>query len=247
MLEFSHIKKSFGTKLVLDDVSLSIPEGVVQFVIGTSGTGKSVLMKHVVGLIRPDEGQVVVDGVDVARLSEREFYPVRRSCGMVFQHSTLFDSMSVVDNVALPVRKHDGLGRQEARERALAALSLVHMRELADAMPASLGAGLQKRAAIARALVTKPKYLIYDEPTTGLDPVAARRIDRLIREMSDKTGVTSLVVSHDLTSIFTIADRVALLYGGKLRFLGPPSGLRASVDPLVQQFITGSATGPIAI
>ena len=247
MLEFVGIKKRFGDKTVLDDVSLSVPEGVVQFVIGTSGTGKSVLMKHVVGLIRPDSGQVLVDGVDVARLSERQFYAVRRHCGMVFQHSTLFDSMSLVDNVALPIRKHSKLSRSEAHEQALAALELVHMHSYAKRFPAELGAGLQKRAAIARALAMKPKYLVYDEPTTGLDPVAARRVDRLIREMADKTGVTSLVVSHDLTSILSISDRIGLLYGGKLRFLGTADELRACEDALVRQFVSGAATGPIVI
>lgn len=247
MLEFRHIKKNFGDKTVLNDVSLSINEGIVQFVIGTSGTGKSVLMKHVVGLIRPDSGQVLVDGTDVAQLTEKQFYAIRRSCGMVFQHSTLFDSMSIVENVALPIRKHLKVSRTEATDQAMAALQLVHMSDYAASYPPALGAGLQKRAAIARALAMKPKYLVYDEPTTGLDPVAARRVDRLIREMADKTGVTSLVVSHDLTSIFGISDSIALLYGGKLRFSGNAAALRACTDPLVQQFVTGAADGPIVI
>lgn len=247
MIEFKNIHKRFGSKVVLDDVSLTIPKRQVQFVIGMSGTGKSVLMKHLVGLLKPDAGQVLIDGEDVAQLSEREFYRIRRRCGMVFQHSTLFDSMTILENIAMPLRKQRALARADAEREALAALELVHLGDAAARFPAELGAGLRKRAAIARALALKPDYLIYDEPTTGLDPVAARRTDGLIREMADLTGVTSLVVSHDVNSIMGIADRVALLYAGKLRFLGTSRELAAAADPLVHQFITGAAEGPISL
>lgn len=244
-IEFKNIKKSFGPKRVLDDVSLSIARGQVQFVIGMSGTGKSVLMKHLVGLLSPDSGQILLDGEDIAQLDEQAFYRVRNKCGMVFQHSTLFDSMTLLENIAMPIRKRTQASRADANAQALAALELVHLAAEAQRYPPELGAGVRKRAAIARALALKPDYLIYDEPTTALDPVAARRVDALIREMSDVTGVTSLVVSHDLRSIFDIADSVAFLYQGKLRFAGTPAELRASADAVVHQFINGLAAGPI--
>ena len=245
-IEFRHIVKRFGDKLVIDDVSFAVPERTVQFVIGMSGTGKSVLMKHLVGLLRPDSGEVLLDGENIAQLTEQEFFRVRRRCGMVFQHSTLFDSMTLLDNIAMPIRKLRAVSRAQALSEAQAALELVHLAADGRRFPPELGAGLRKRAAIARALALKPAYLIYDEPTTGLDPVAARRIDTLIREMADKTGVTSLVVSHDLTSIFAIADRVAFLFRGKLHFIGTPAELRASADPVVTQFISGRAEGPMS-
>ncbi len=245
MIEFKDVVKRFGDHTVLDGVSLAVPEGSVQFVIGASGTGKSVLMKMVVGLLSPDAGSVFVDGQEVSHLSEREFYAVRRRCGMVFQHSTLFDSMTIAENVAMPIRKNFGSSYAEAAERAAQALSLVHMEGFAERRPPELGAGLCKRAAIARALALSPKHLVYDEPTTGLDPIAARRTDHLIREMADKTKTTSIVVSHDMQSIFGIADRVAFLFRGKLHFLGTPNELKASEDPVVRQFVSGAADGPM--
>jgi phospholipid/cholesterol/gamma-HCH transport system ATP-binding protein len=245
MIRFAHIKKSFGEKVVLDDVSFEIQAGRVQFIIGMSGTGKSVLMKHLVGLLKPDSGEVWLDGENIAQLSEREFYRVRKKCGMVFQHSTLFDSMTILENIAMPIRKHFAVSAKEAHARAMAALELVHLGKEAKRVPPELGAGVRKRAAIARALALEPTYLIYDEPTTALDPIAARRVDQLIREMADKTKVTSLVVSHDVRSIFGIADSVAFLYRSKLHFLGTPAELRASTDPVAQQFVLGLAEGPI--
>ena len=245
MIRFEHIKKSFGEKVVLDDVSFDIPKGRVQFVIGMSGTGKSVLMKHLVGLLKPDSGDVWLDGENITRLTEREFYRVRKKCGMVFQHSTLFDSMTILENIAMPIRKHFALDSKAANARAMEALELVHLGKEAKRLPPELGAGVRKRAAIARALALKPDYLIYDEPTTALDPIAARRIDGLIREMSDKTGVTSLVVSHDVRSIFAISDSEEFLYRSKLQVLGTPAELKATTDPIVKQFINGLSQGPI--
>jgi phospholipid/cholesterol/gamma-HCH transport system ATP-binding protein len=252
MIEFRNVKKAFGRKVVIDDVSFTIPKQKVQFIIGMSGTGKSVLMKHLVGLLKPDSGEVMMDGENIAQLNEQEFYRIRKKCGMVFQHSTLFDSMTLLENIAMPLRKRfelqGGSGtfdRGAAQAEAMAALELVHLHKEASRFPPELGAGVRKRAAIARALALKPDYLIYDEPTTALDPVAARRIDTLIREMSDVTGVTSLVISHDPRSIFGIADSVAFLYQSKLRFWGTTDALEASTDPVVKQFISGLATGPI--
>lgn len=245
MIEFCGVKKRFGPKVILNGVDLTAHSGEVLFVVGTSGVGKSVLIKHVVGLLQPDEGQVLVDGTDVTRLSEAEFYPIRKRCAMVFQHATLFDSMTCSENVALPLRKHFGLSKRQATARAKELLKSVEMEPFADTAPASLGDGLRKRVAVARALALEPAYVLFDEPTTSLDPVSARRIDRLIRHLADERGVTCVVVSHDLASIFSIADRIAMLYKGLVRALGTQEDFRENQDPIVQQFITGRPDGPL--
>ncbi len=245
-LSFRDVKKAFGPKVVLDGVSFDIGVGERFFIIGASGVGKSVLIKHVVGLLRADSGQILLDGQDVSQLSELELYPVRKKCAMVFQNSTLFDSMSCADNVALPLRKHQRMSKKEAREEALRRLSQVQMEEFADAQPAELGDGMQKRVAIARALTMDPEYVLFDEPTTSLDPVSARRVDAMIVRLSE-LGVTSVVVSHDLVSIFDVADRIAMLYKGKVRLLGTPQDFRHTDDPVVLQFIRGEAEGPMEV
>jgi phospholipid/cholesterol/gamma-HCH transport system ATP-binding protein len=209
--------------------------------------GKSVLIKHLVGLLRPDGGEIHLDGREVSRLTEREFYEVRQKCAMVFQNSTLFDSMTCLDNVALPLRKHKSLSVHAAREEALRRLDQVHMREFAQSFPAELGDGMRKRVAIARALTLDPRYVLFDEPTTSLDPVSARRVDQMIRELSDSLRVTSIVVSHDLVSIFGIADRIAMLYKGTVRMLGTPEDFRTTPDPVVRQFVEGRAEGPMEV
>src|SRR6185436_13751112 len=195
-------------------MNLAIDKGEVMFIIGTSGVGKSVTIKHLVGLIRPDAGEILLDGDRVDDLDEKAMYPVRMRCGMVFQNSTLFDSMSLIENVALPLRKHKKLSQKAAEEQAMVRLRQVHMQDFADRYPAELGDGMRKRVAIARTLTLEPEAVLFDEPTTGLDPVSARRIDKLIRELSDDLGVTSVVVSHDLPSIFAVADRIAMVYQG---------------------------------
>ncbi|WP_437767562.1 ATP-binding cassette domain-containing protein [Sorangium sp. So ce281] len=245
MISFRNVRKSFGPKDVLKDVSFDVEDGEVFFIIGQSGVGKSVLIKHLVGLLYPDGGEIWLDGEEVSRFDEARMYPVRMKCAMVFQHSTLFDSMTCAENVALPLRKHKGLRPKEALAEARRRLEQVHMREFGDRFPPELGDGMRKRVAIARALTLDPRYVLFDEPTTSLDPVSARRVDKLIRELSDTLGVTSIVVSHDLVSIFTIADRVVMLYQGLVRLLGDRAAFRGSPDPVVQQFITGSAEGPI--
>jgi phospholipid/cholesterol/gamma-HCH transport system ATP-binding protein len=245
MIEFRGLVKSFGGAPVLRGMTLAIEKGEVLFIIGTSGVGKSVTIKHLIGLMRPDEGEIFLDGKRVDQLDERAFYEVRKRCAMVFQHSTLFDSMNIVENVALPLRKHKGLGDGEAEHEAMRRLEAVHMQDFADRYPSELGDGMRKRAAIARALTMDPEYVLFDEPTTGLDPVSARRVDKLIRELADNLGVTCVVVSHDLVSIFSIADRIAMIYQGAVYKLGTPAEFRASNDPIVQQFITGSPTGPM--
>ncbi len=247
MIEFKGIRKSFGPKHVLKGIDLTIPTGEVFFLIGSSGAGKSVLIKHLIGLLKPDAGSIILDGHDVSSLAGEDLYRVRKLCAMVFQHATLFDSMTCAENVALPLRKHHGLSTREALAQALPRLAQVHMADYADRYPGELGDGMRKRVAIARALTVNPRYVLFDEPTTSLDPVSARRVDRLIRELSDGLGVTSVVVSHDLASIFSIADRVAMLYQGNLRMVGTPAEFRAAPDPIVRQFVEGRAEGPMEV
>lgn len=246
-IEFKGVRKAFGPKVVLESVDLEVHERECFFIIGASGVGKSVLIKHLVGLLRPDAGDIYLDGQEVSRLTEEQFYEVRKKCAMVFQNSTLFDSMTCAQNVALPLRKHKSLSVTEAMTEALRRLDQVHMRDFADAYPAELGDGMRKRVAIARALTLDPEYVLFDEPTTSLDPVNARRVDQMIRELSDEIGVTSIVVSHDLVSIFTVADRIAMLYKGQVRMLGTPDEFKRCDDPVVQQFISGRAEGPMEV
>jgi len=244
MIEFRDIRKAFGPQSVLRGLSLRIEKGEIMFIIGTSGVGKSVTIKHLIGLLRPDDGAILLDGEPVHQLSEREYYPVRKRCGMVFQHSTLFDSLSVLDNVALPMRKHHRLSVKDARAKARVQLEVVHMTDFADRFPSELGDGMRKRVAIARTLTMEPEYVLFDEPTTGLDPVSARRVDAMILDLK-QLGVTSVLVSHDLRSIFSVADRIAFVYQGVTHLLGTPAEFKASDDPVVQQFINGRSEGPM--
>lgn len=251
MIEFNEVRKRFGPKVILDGVTLTAQSGEILFVIGTSGVGKSVLIKHLVGLLEPDSGSIKVDGQEITNLSEKEFYPVRKKCAMVFQHATLFDSMTCEENVALPLRKHSfegfpkGMPPDLALDEARRLLDKVEMGAFSKKYPTDLGDGLRKRVAVARALTLKPRYVLFDEPTTSLDPVSARRVDQLILDLSRKQGVTCIVVSHDLRSIFSIADRVAMLYKGRVKALGTPDEIRHSPDPIVQQFINGRSEGPL--
>jgi phospholipid/cholesterol/gamma-HCH transport system ATP-binding protein len=245
MIEFIGVEKSFGGKPVLRGMNLKVEKGEVMFIIGTSGVGKSVTIKHLIGLIRPDAGEIRLNGQRIDHLPEAAFYPIRKRCGMVFQNATLFDSMTLAENVALPLRKHLDLRPKAALTRAMALLERVHIHAFADRYPGELGDGMRKRAAIARTLALEPDTVLFDEPTTGLDPVSARRIDKLIRELSDDLGVTSVVVSHDLVSIFSIADRIAFIYQGAVHLMGTKEEFRRSPDPVVQQFISGQSAGPM--
>src|SRR5258708_5993410 len=245
MISFRAVSKSFGEKHVLREVSFDVERGEVFFIIGASGVGKSVLIKHLVGLLYPDSGEIYLDGQEISRLDEAGMYPVRMKCAMVFQHSTLFDSMTCAENVALPLRKHRGLSQKAALDEARGRLAQVRMHEFGGRYPAELGDGMRKRIAIARALTLDPEYVLFDEPTTSLDPVSARRVDSLIRELSDELGVTSIVVSHDLVSIFSIADRIVMLYQCGVLMLGTPDEFKQCGDAIVQQFINGRAEGPM--
>jgi phospholipid/cholesterol/gamma-HCH transport system ATP-binding protein len=247
VIEFHDIHKSFGEKQVLRGVNVTVERGKVMYIIGTSGAGKSVLVKHLVGLIRPDKGRIILDDEEITHLSEKAFFRIRKKCAMVFQHATLFDSMSLLDNVAFPLRKHQKMTRAEAHKAAMAKLEMVHVDKDADLFPGDVGAGLQKRVAIARALTLKPEFVIFDEPTTGLDPLAAANVDELIRSLRNDAGVTSIVVSHDLRSIFTVADRIAMIYKGHIRLDGDTQEWMDSKDPIVRQFIRGEPDGPLEI
>lgn len=247
MIDFIDVYKSFGPKKVLRGVSLEVDKGQIMFIVGASGAGKSVLVKHLVGLLRPDKGQVLLDGTDVTQLSEEEYYPIRKRCAMVFQNSTLFDSMTLLDNVALPIRKHNKVSMKKAREQAHEKLALVGMEHVAERYAADFGDGMRKKVAIARALTLDPEFVIFDEPTTGIDPISAAIVDGLIRDLSDRLGVTSIVISHDVRSIFRVADRVAMLYQGQVRLDGPPSAYSDTDDPVVHQFINGLPEGPFQL
>jgi phospholipid/cholesterol/gamma-HCH transport system ATP-binding protein len=244
-IEFVSVAKAFAGKPVLRDMNLAVRRGEVLFIIGTSGVGKSVTIKHLVGLLHVDAGEIWFDGRRIDQLGERDFPPIRKRIGMVFQSSTLFDSMTLAENVALPLRKHKGMRHRAAVDEARLRLAQVYMADYADRYPAELSDGMRKRAAIARTLTLDPEVVLFDEPTTGLDPVNARRIDRLIRELADRLGVTAVVVSHDLSSIFSIADRIAFLYQGRVHALGTQAEVRESTDPVVQQFIQGMSSGPM--
>jgi phospholipid/cholesterol/gamma-HCH transport system ATP-binding protein len=244
-IEYRRVVKAFSHQPVLRDLTLAIARGEIMFIIGTSGVGKSVAIKLLIGLLRVDDGEIWFDGHRVDQLPERALAPLRRRIGMVFQSSTLFDSMTLAENVALPLRKHRRLAHAAALDEARRRLAQVAMAEHAERYPAELSDGMRKRAAIARTLALDPEVVLFDEPTTGLDPVSARRIDRLIRELATNLGVTAVVVSHDPPSIFGTADRIAMLYQGGVRALATPAALRASDDPVVQQFITGRSSGPM--
>ncbi|MEZ5331954.1 MAG: ABC transporter ATP-binding protein [Thermoanaerobaculia bacterium] len=231
------VHKSFGSKVVLDGIDLEIREGESLAVIGGSGTGKSVLLKHVIGLLRPDSGRVEVDGVDLAGLSYREIARFRRRFGMAFQEGALFDSMTVAENVAFPLVRERGHTKAEIRDRVAECLEEVGLTDAAGKMPSELSGGMRRRVGFARAVAAKPDILLFDEPTTGLDPVTKETIDTLIVELSERLGSTTVTISHDMVSVFRIADRIAMLYDGKLIAVAPPAEFRQSTDPRVRGFL----------
>jgi phospholipid/cholesterol/gamma-HCH transport system ATP-binding protein len=232
------LEKAFGGKPVLRGVSLDVLAGETLVLLGGSGSGKSVFLKHVNGLLRPDAGSVEVDGTPLAGLDEDALVPVRRKVSMLFQQGALFDSLTVGENVAYPLREHRLLPPDRIPARVREALGLVDLAGTEDLMPAQLSGGMRKRAALARALALDPRAVLYDEPTTGLDPVTAARINRLIRDLQRRLGITSVVVTHDLASAFFVADRIAFLYDGRIRFTGTPDDARASRDQFLHEFLT---------
>ena len=245
MIKIRGLKRRLGSKQVLDGVDLDIENGSTIVVMGRSGTGKSVLLKHIIGLMVPDEGSIEVDGVELVGLPERELNEVRKKFGMLFQGAALFDSMTVGENVGLPLREHLRMKDKEVRERVRERLEWVGLKDVENTKPASLSGGMRKRVGLARAIAMDPQFVLYDEPTTGLDPIMADVIDQLIRSLQKRLGVTSIVVTHDMTSAYKVADRMAMLNEGRVVFSGTPDETRATTDPMVRQFIEGSSEGPI--
>lgn len=242
MIELKNVHKAFGPKQVLRGFSLTVEDGETMVIIGFSGTGKSVAIKHIVGLLDPDEGEVWVDGKRVDQLSRKELYKLRGSIGYVFQFAALFDSMTIGENVAMGLRKQGQLTEKEILIRVDEALALVDLPDVRNRMPAELSGGMRKRVGIARAVALRPKYMLYDEPTTGLDPVTSATIDNLMVRMRDQLGVTGIVITHDMRSAYTVGTRIAMLYEGRVRQVGTVDEIRSTRDPIVRQFIEGRAS-----
>jgi phospholipid/cholesterol/gamma-HCH transport system ATP-binding protein len=245
MIQLRGVSKRLGTKQVLEGLDLEIPTGITMVILGRSGTGKSVLLKHIIGLMHPDEGHIEIDGEDIAQMNEAELNRVRRRFGMLFQGAALFDSLTVGENIALPMREHERLSEDEVRRRVAERLSWVGLSGVEAMKPASLSGGMKKRVGLARAVAIEPAYILYDEPTTGLDPIMSDVINELIRSLQKRMGVTSVVVTHDLHSAWKVGDRLALLHEGRVQFTGTPAEAKASGDPIVHQFIEGLSEGPV--
>jgi phospholipid/cholesterol/gamma-HCH transport system ATP-binding protein len=237
-IELHDVHKAFGPRVILNGVTLVVRDGETLAVIGYSGVGKSVLLKSIVRLLEPDAGTITVDGEVVAELKREQLYDLRRRVGYVFQFAALFDSMTVFDNVAMGLRRIK-MAEPQIRERVAESLNLVEMNGYDDRLPAQLSGGQRKRVGLARAIATRPRYILYDEPTTGLDPVTTAVIDGLIIKLARELKVTSVVVTHDMKSAYRVADRVALLYDGGIRFVGTPAQIQATDDRVVRGFIEG--------
>jgi phospholipid/cholesterol/gamma-HCH transport system ATP-binding protein len=242
MIKLDDVYKSFGDKKVLEGFTLEVDEGETMVIIGYSGTGKSVAIKHIVGLLFPDSGTVFVDGLEVPELPREQLYDLRGRIGYVFQFAALFDSLTVGENVAMALRKMRTMSEKEIADRVSESLALVDLPDAESKYPAELSGGMRMRVGIARAIAKRPKYILYDEPTTGLDPVTAAVIDELMIRMRDKLGVTSVVITHDMRSAYSIGTRIAMLYEGKVRQVGTVAEIQQTTDPVVRQFIEGKPT-----
>lgn len=243
-IELQRLTKAFGGRTVLDALDLAVRAGESVVILGGSGSGKSVLLKHIIGLLQPDSGRVVIDGTDLASLGRRELTSFRRRFGMAFQEGALFDSMTVAENVGFALRRA-GRPAAEIAARVEECLEMVHLEGVGSKLPSELSGGMRRRVGFARAIALEPKILLFDEPTTGLDPVMTAVIDELILELQERLGSTAISITHDLTSAFRIAERIAMLHRGKIIAFAPPAEFRASPDPRVQQFIQGLSTGPL--
>ncbi len=238
-IRITELKKSFGEQKTLQGVNLDIYHGETLVLIGPSGEGKSVLLKHIIGLLNPDEGKVELEGIDLSHMRERELLKMRRRMGYLFQNAALFDSLTVAENVAFPLLEAGIRDRKEINKRVQEALELVELGEHKDKMPVNLSGGMRKRVGIARAIIGKPDCVLYDEPTAGLDPIVTDVIDLMIQRLQKRFQVTSIVITHDMGSVFKIADRVAMLKNGVIYFIGTPDELKQSSDPEIQNFIAG--------
>ncbi|MBI3989529.1 MAG: ABC transporter ATP-binding protein [candidate division NC10 bacterium] len=244
MIHLIEVYKSFQGQQVLKGITLEIPKGQITAIIGRSGSGKTVLLKHLIGLIRPDRGRVLVDGVDIGTLRGRVLDKLRDRFGMLFQGGALFDSLTVFDNVAFPLREKTRMPEAEIRKRVEEKLQAVGLAGMGHKYPVELSGGMKKRAALARALIMDPEIVLFDEPTTGLDPIMLNAIHRLIVETQKVLGFTAVVVSHDIPEIFDIAHRVAVIHDGSIVAYDSPEGIQGSQDPLIRQFMTGGVQGP---
>ncbi|MBX5482077.1 MAG: ABC transporter ATP-binding protein [Myxococcaceae bacterium] len=238
IIQIQDLHKSFGDNAVLKGINLDIEEGTTLVVLGGSGSGKTVLMKHMIGLLKPDRGRVLVEGQDIVPLDGEELARVRKKFGMVFQAAALFDSMTVYENVAFPLREHAKLKESEIREKVKEKLAIVGLRNVESKYPADLSGGMRKRVGLARAIILDPKIVLYDEPTTGLDPITTDYVDEMILDAKRELGVTSVVISHDIASAFKVADRIAFLSQGHIVEQGPPEQLRRSEEPAVKAFLS---------
>lgn len=244
-IQLEHLHKAFDGRQVLRDMSINVERGESLVIVGGSGTGKSVTLKHIIGLLKPDKGRVVIDDHDITSMREVELNKFRRRFGMAFQEGALFDSMSVLENIAFPLRRHTKMTEKEIRARVAECLEDVHLHGVEKKRPSELSGGMRRRVGFARAISLKPEILLFDEPTTGLDPVISDVIAELIEEMDVKLGVTTITITHDMKVAFKIADRVAMLYQGQIIEQGTAEEFQRSENPIVQQFIEGRAQGPL--
>jgi phospholipid/cholesterol/gamma-HCH transport system ATP-binding protein len=247
MIDIVDLNKSFDGNHVLRGATVSVGRGESLVIIGGSGSGKSVLLKHVIGLLRPDSGKVIVDGEDVSALDEDGLNEMRKKFGMLFQGAALFDSMTVWENVGFGLRRHTSMSDAEIKELAIEKLRMVGLTGVEDLMPSELSGGMRKRVGLARAIAMSPAILLYDEPTTGLDPIMADAINELIIKMRERLHATSIAITHDMKSAYKIADKIAMLYNGLIIAEGTPDEIRNSADPVVRQFVEGRAEGPIVV
>ncbi|HQB39309.1 MAG TPA: ABC transporter ATP-binding protein [Deltaproteobacteria bacterium] len=245
MIRLQGVHKSFGDQVVLDGLDITIPAGQITAVIGPSGEGKSVMLKHMIGLLQPDSGAVEVEGESITAASRARLNSIREKFGMLFQNAALFDSMNVFDNVAFPLREKTRLSKEEIRNRVMSALEDVGLKNVEHKYTDQLSGGMKKRVALARALLLNPKIILFDEPTTGLDPIIKKAIHQLIRDTHAKFGFTAVIVSHEIPDIFEVAQHVAMLYKGKILQYGTTDEILHSEHPVVRQFISGSLDGPI--
>ncbi|MCB9794128.1 MAG: ABC transporter ATP-binding protein [Alphaproteobacteria bacterium] len=247
-MRFEDVHKSFGKHHILRGLNVAIPKGWCTVIIGRSGTGKSVTLKHAMGLMAPDSGRIFVDDKDLTQMNDTQLRRLRLRFGMVFQHAALFDSMSVYQNIAFPLREHTDLSEQAVRARVAEVLEQVSLSEAIDKMPAELSGGMKKRVGLARALAHTPDILLYDEPTTGLDPILCAQIDELIRLTQERNeGMTSVVVSHDMKGAFHVADHIYMLHEGRIVAQGPASFFRDTDHPMIRQFVEGRLDGPFSV
>lgn len=245
MIEIINVSKSFDGHKVLDNLNLNIKTGESTVIIGRSGCGKSVLLKHIIGLLKPNSGHVLINGKDITRMDEKELSAVRLKFGMLFQGAALFDSLNILENVGFALIEHTNTPKAEIIKRVKESLALVGLKDIEYKKPAELSGGMRKRVGLARAIIVRPEIMLYDEPTTGVDPIMGDSVNDLIIKLRTKFNVTSIAVTHDMTSAYKIADRVAMLYNGKIITDGTPDEIKNTKDPIVRQFITGAGTGPI--